>query len=167
MQAGRKVIIIEDASDRQDVVFCRVVPARWKNHQSDMPPAFVVLIDFADFDRVIGDRPALRSFDLGWGFLHEIDHVINDSEDAETAGDAGECEDHLNQMRRELGLPIRTDYFFSYFPDTQESNFKSRYVRLAFDQTDATRTKKRRYWIMWDATVVGGLEREQIAVSGR
>ncbi len=165
-QAGRKVIIIEDASDRQDVVFCRVVPARWKNHQSRMPPAFVVLIDFADFEHVIGDRAALRSFDLGWGFLHEIDHVINDSEDAVAAGDAGECEDHLNQMRRELSLPIRTDYFFSYFPDARESNFKTRYVRLAFDQNDATTAKSHRYWIMWDATLIGGFDREQIAVGG-
>lgn len=162
-QAGRSVIILEDASNRQDVVFARVAPGRWKNHASEMPPTFVVLIDFADFDHLMGDRDALRSFDAGWGLLHEIDHVVNDSEDAETSNDAGECEVHINLMRRECNLPLRTDYFFSYFPYAQQSDFKTRFVRLAFDQEDATKAKQRRYWVVWDATLVGGLDTQQTA----
>lgn len=162
-QAGPSVIILEDASNRQDVVFARVVPGRWKNHTSEMPPTFVVLIDFSDFDHLMGDRDALRSFDAGWGLLHEIDHVVNDSEDAETASDAGECEDHINLMRRECNLPLRTDYFFTYFPYAQQSDFKTRFVRLAFDQQDTAKAKQRRYWVVWDATLVGGLDRQQTA----
>lgn len=162
-QAGRRVIILEDASNRQDVVFARVVPGRWKNHASEMPPTFVVLIDFSDFGHLMGDRDALRSFDAGWGLLHEIDHVVNDSEDAETASDAGECEDHINLMRRECNLPLRTDYFFTYLPFAQQSDFKTRFVRLAFDQQGATKGTRRRYWVVWDATLVGGLDPQQTA----
>jgi hypothetical protein len=162
--SGPNVLIVEDASNRQDVVFCRVVPGRWKNRSAGKPPAYVVLIDFADFDHLMGDAEALKAFDVGWGFLHEIDHVVNDSLDAATAGIAGDCEDHINLMRRECNLPLRTDYFFTFFPHANESAFPTRFVRLAFDREDVTIAKQRRYWLIWDATVVGGLNtRDQVA----
>jgi hypothetical protein len=164
--SGSSVLILEDASDRPDVVFCRVVPGRWTNGAAKNPDAFVVLIDFADFDHLMGDAEALRSFNVGWGFLHEIDHVVNDSPDPAMPGTAGDCEDQINQMRRECNLPLRTDYFFTFFPHTEASNFRTRLVRLAFDQKDQPTTKRRRYWLIWDATLVGGVDaREQIAAS--
>jgi len=162
--SGDNVLIIEDASKRQDVVFCRVIPGRWKNSAVSNPPAYIVLIDFADFDHLMGDTEALKAFDVGWGFLHEIDHVINDSSDRATVGIAGDCEDHINLMRRECNLPVRSDYFFSFFPHAEESPFRTRLVRLAFDHDDVMSAKHRRYWLIWDATVVGGLNtREQVA----
>jgi len=162
--SGDNVLIIEDASKRQDVVFCRVIPGRWKNSAVSNPPAYIVLIDFADFDHLMGDTEALKAFDVGWGFLHEIDHVINDSSDPATVGIAGDCEDHINLMRRECNLPVRSDYFFSFFPHAEESPFRTRLVRLAFDHDDVMSAKHRRYWLIWDATVVGGLNmREQVA----
>jgi hypothetical protein len=162
-ESSRNVIVIEDASNRQDVVFARVIPARWKNHASNMPPTFVLLIDFADFDRLMGDRAALDSFNVGWAFVHELDHVVNDLEDPENPNETGECETHLNLMRRECNLPVRTEYFFTYFPHAQDSEFKTRFVRLAFEQNDPAQTKSRRYWIMWDATLVGGINSEELS----
>ena len=161
---GKRVLILEDASDRQDVVFARVVQGRWKNHASDMPPTFIVLIDFADFDHILGDNLALKAFDVGWAFLHELDHVVNDYADGDTLNNAGECEDHLNLMRREMNLPLRVDYFYTFLPAAEHSDFRTRFVRLAFDQTDALSKKRHRYWVMWDATVVGGLN-SQIAAA--
>lgn len=158
--AGKNVIVLEDASDRQDVVFSRVVSAEWKHHASNLPPAFVVLIDFADFDRLLGDREALKAFDVGWAFLHELDHVVNDSADTEDANQPGECEDHINLMRSECGLPVRADYFYSFVTFSKHSEFRTRFVRLAFEQKVATANKSRRYWVMWDATLVGGLAPE-------
>jgi len=157
--AGTNVIILEDASGRQDVVFSQVVSAKWKHHTSEMPPTFVVLIDFADFDHLLGDETALKAFDVGWAFLHELDHVVNDSLDATDDQQTGECEANINVMRRECNLPLRADYFFTYFPFTQR-DFRTRFVRLAFEHTDALTNKQRRYWVMWDASVVGGLAPE-------
>ncbi len=74
----------------------------------------VVQIDFTDFRQVPGDKEALAAFDVGWAVLHEIDHVISDSADPITQDVAGDCEGHINQMRRELGLPVRSNYFFAY-----------------------------------------------------
>ena len=41
----------------------------------------------------------------------------------------------------------------------------TRLVRLAFEQEQAPSNKKKRYWLVWDANAVGGLdEQKQIAL---
>src|SRR5262245_24997924 len=107
---GNQVIVLEDASARLDVAFCRVVAARWLTGSGNKLPAFVVLIDFVDFGQLIGDREARAAFNLGWGVLHELDHVVSDSKDSDNQGLLGECETRINAMRREIGLPVRADY---------------------------------------------------------
>ena len=162
--SGPTVVILEDAS-KSDVVFSRVIPGIWKRADSDSPPIFVIQIDFADFDYVMGDVRALQAFDVGWAVLHEFDHIVNDSLDATDLDQAGECEDHINQMRRECGLPQRSDYFFTLSPLSQDTAFNTRLVRLAFDQEKSPTGKKKRYWLVWDAKLVGGLdEKKEIAV---
>jgi hypothetical protein len=64
-------------------------------------------------------------------------------------------------MRRECGLAERADYFYAPMPDAWRGDFKTRYVRLAFD--DAGGGKRRRYWLFWDAETVGGLPAGQVA----
>ena len=149
---GPNVIVLEDASSRTDVAFCRVVRGRWVRNESNKPPAFVVLIDFTDFHRISGDAEARAAFDVGWGLLHEVDHVVKDSDDARDAKAVGDCEDHINRMRLEVGLPVRVDYFFSRTYLKADSNFTARYVRLSFER------ETKRYWLVWDATTVGGLQ---------
>lgn len=149
--AGPNVIVLEDASSRTDVAFCRVVRARWVRNESNKPPAFVVLIDFTDFQQLSGDAEARAAFDVGWGLLHELDHVVKDSEDARDVKAVGECEDHINRMRLEVGLPVRVDYFFTRAYLKADANFNARYVRLSFER------ETKRYWLVWDATTVGGL----------
>jgi len=154
---GPNFIIIEDASSRSDVAFARVVRGRWLRGESTNPPAYVVLIDFTDFHRLSGDAEARAAFDVGWGLLHEVDHVVSDSEDAQDQEAVGECEDHINRMRREVGLPIRVDYFFSRAYLKADANFNARYVRLSFERRDETSLQTKRYWLVWDAATVGGL----------
>lgn len=151
--AGKRVILFEDASSRKDVVFCRV-------DQFTSAEVFVVLIDFADFRQVTGDKLALAAFDVGWAVLHEIDHVVEDSQDPQEDV-AGDCEGNINRMRRELGLPVRNSYFFSFLPVKNDGTVISRFVRLGFDQHDAAAAKRKRYWLIWDAAVVGGLASDE------
>jgi hypothetical protein len=151
---GQRVILFEDASSRKDVVFCRVGLGTLDGAPST--EVFIVLIDFADFRQVTGDKPAQAAFDVGWAVLHEIDHVVEDSQDPQLDV-PGDCEGHINRMRRELGLPVRNSYFFSVLPIKNDSNLISRFVRLGFEQDSGPSSKRKRYWLIWDAAVVGGL----------
>jgi len=162
--SGRNVVVIEDASNHSDVAFCRVIPGRWKRNAVGNPPVFVVQIDFSDFDQLVGDQRALEAFNVGWGLLHELDHIVNDSADATSHLETGECEDHINQMRLECNLPLRTDYFSALLPLSTDSTFMTRFVRLGFVKEEPRTKKKNRYWVIWDTTVVGGPEADQIAV---
>ena len=161
--SGPSVVVIEQASNRSEVAFCRVIPGRWKKNVANSPPVFVVQIDFADFDQLVGDERALQAFNVGWGLLHELDHIVHDSPDAASLGETGECEAHLNQMRRECNLPERADYFSTLLPVSTDGSFSTRLVHLAFEQQQPPANKKKRYWVVWDANVVGGLEPNQIA----
>lgn len=163
--SGDKLIVLEDASHRADVVFCRVVEGRWRTEAASKLPVFIVLIDFADFSQVTGDRAALAAFHVGWGVLHEFDHVVHDSLDAGSLGETGECEELINRMRRECGLAERAEYFFTLLPGMERSTFSTKLVRLAFDQPQPATNKKKRYWLVWDARTVGGWpDHRQLAV---
>jgi len=155
-QAGKNLIVIEDASGDTNVVFCRVAEGRWKSGAGGKPPAFVVQIDFADFSHVTGDEDARAAFNAGWGVMHEIDHVVRDTVDPGGPGEAGECEELINRMRRECGLAERAEYFYTFLPGAGQSAFKARFVRLAFERAEGQK-KRRRYWLLWDAERVGGL----------
>lgn len=161
---GTTFIALEDASRRSDVTFSRVIPAKWLQETTDHPPAVVVQIDFADFDYVFGDAPALEAFNAGWVLLHELDHIVNDTVDATLKDELGECENHINRMRQECNLPLRSEYFFTFLPVTKDSLFNNRLVRLAFEHQLDESGKKKRYWLVWDVTRVGGLPKQtQIA----
>jgi hypothetical protein len=165
--SGDKVIVLEDASSRADVAFCRVVPGRWSKENSSQPPAYVILIDFTDFEQIVGDKEARASFHVGWGLLHELDHVVSDTSDSQSEDDLGECEVHINAMREEVGLPVRASYFFKASPLKTDPNFRSRFVRLPFEQRDSASNKTKRYWLTWDATIVGGLAKDNQSASVR
>lgn len=158
---GKNVIVLEDASNRQDVVFCRVVEGRWKTDELNKPPVFIVQIDFTDFSHIMGDKAALAAFNVGWGVLHEIEHVVDDSVDSASLGEAGECESFINRMRRECGLAERAEYYFTFLPGAIDSAFTTKFVRIAFDIVRPGTKKTSRHWLIWDATLVGGLEEQR------
>lgn len=165
--SGKNVIVLEDASNRFDVVFCSVIKGRWRKETAASSPVYIILIDFADFSHLVGDKPALAAFDVGWGVMHEINHVVHDSTDAERAGETGECEGLINQMRRECGLAERADYYFTFLPGTYGSAFITRFVHMAFDQKNPDGSGKKRHWLMWDANLVGGLNNQRQLAFGR
>lgn len=151
---GTNAVVLEDVGRNSDVVFMRVVSGQWKT--ANGPPAFLVQIDFADFDYVFGDERALEAFDVGWALLHELDHIANNSQDANAFGETGECESRINQMRVECNLPRRIDYFYTFSPLTRNTTYAARLVRLAFEERGPASRNKRRLWIVWDAKLVGG-----------
>src|SRR5688572_22817837 len=96
-----------------------------------------------------------------WALLHELDHIANDSQDANAFGETGECESRINQMRVECNLPQRIDYFYTFSPLTRNTTSAARLVRLAFEERGPASRKKGRLWIVWDARLVGGLNSQR------
>src|SRR5262245_26157464 len=68
-------------------------------------------IDFADFDSLKGPREAKASMDVGIVLLHELAHgVLKLLDPPSDTDEIGECDAHINKMRRELQLPERLYY---------------------------------------------------------
>ncbi len=165
--SGPNLIVLEESLSKTNVVFCQVVPAKWTRATASSQPAFVLQIDFDDFNQVLGDRRAREAFDVAWAVLHELDHVVNDTSDGESLGTTGGCEININVMRRELNLAERAEYYFTYLTPANTGNYKSRFVKLAFQQRDSRTNKTKRYWLLWDADVVGGLPNSRQIASRR
>lgn len=153
---SQAAIVLEESSKRPDIAFCQVSLASWKKQENGpASTVYVVSIDFADFGHLNGHPQAVAAFDVGWVVLHEFDHILNNSSDADLLEDVGECEAHINQMRQECGLPIRAQYFFANLPLTAHGPFVTNWVRLAFEERSPN-ARKKRYWLVWDAGLVGG-----------
>ena len=149
-------IILEEANKRADIAFSQVGLASWRNENGETLQVHVVSIDFSDFEHIAGHAMARAAFDIGWVLLHEFDHIINRSTDATLIEDTGECEAYINQMRQECNLPVRAHYFFTSVPLNTSSPFVTSWVRLAFDRDPGPMGSRRRYWLVWDANLVGG-----------
>jgi hypothetical protein len=155
---GKNFIVLEGASSRSDVVFCKVELAHWPQANGADPPTYRVVVDFTDFKHVSGDKEARAAFDIGWAVLHELEHVVNNSRDAVLAADDdGDCETVINRMRTELGLAIRKSYYFTFLPLKTDLALVSKFVRLPFERRDPSSSKLKRFWLIWDAALVGGL----------
>jgi len=121
-------------------------------------------LDFVDFDRLRGDKQAIASFDLGMVLLHELGHGVLRLRDVKNESDGlGECEAHMNRIRRELGLPERQNYFARVIErSVGASGSILRQAELLFvrETRSSDRTKRESYLLSWDASLVGNLGSE-------
>jgi hypothetical protein len=115
-----------------------------------------VQIDFADFGHLSGAREAKASFDNGFALLHELTHGVLKLQDP--IGDShqiGECDAHVNQMRRELQLPERLYYHPGIF--VTRTNYGRGIVcaRLEFVERQAGQAQpSAKYQLTWLANQV-------------
>ena len=122
-------------------------------------------LDFVDFERLRGDKQVISSFDLGMVILHELGHGVLRLHDARSESEGlGECEAHMNRIRRELGLPERQNYFARVVerPAAGVSGGIARQAELVFtrETRSSDRTKRQSYVLSWDASQVGSLATE-------
>jgi len=84
-------------------------------------------LDFDDFLEMAAPPKVRAAFDEGFTFFHELLHGLG-YKDAADAHDLGECEEIVNRLRGELGLPSREQYF----GDAWRMTNKLMSVRLKF-----------------------------------
>lgn len=92
-------------------------------------------VDLADFKRIAAPARVLAAFDPGFVFLHEVLHGLG-YPDPERFGELGACEAQVNQMRIELDLPLRTQYFATSYQLNQQAIT----VRLGFQEAPCAAT---------------------------
>lgn len=124
--------------------------------------AYPVEIDFTDFNYLRGDKRVLAAFDLGFVVLHELAHAVLGLHDTiEEADSPGECEAHINRIRRELNLPERRHYIARTFLMAASTSYKTtRHAELSFAQTVAEqgRVKLEKLHLNWEAERVGPIK---------
>ena len=109
--ARRDVVVLEDHSDSGMVNFGQIEGMDYRDDATNQQAVvWWIRLDFADFQRIAAPPRVRMSFDEGFTLLHELLHALG-HHDAPNPGEAGECETILNQVRAELGLPIRAEYF--------------------------------------------------------
>jgi len=70
-----------------------------------------VEMDFHDYKQLRGEADVITAFDPSLTLLHELAHAVLRLRDSTSKADPlGDCERHINVIRRELGLPERQNY---------------------------------------------------------
>jgi hypothetical protein len=110
---GTKSFDLENHDRSRNVAFARLAPAII--YESRVTGARIealpLELDFFDFAQLRGEKEVIAAFDLGLAVLHELAHGVLHLRDTEAeTGGLGECEDYINRIRRELGLPERQHY---------------------------------------------------------
>jgi hypothetical protein len=105
---------LESHERSPEIAFARFqeIEDRLMGETSRRTSVYQVQLDFADFTYLRGAREAKASFDIGIALLHELAHAVMKLQDPqdEEVDQIGECDAHVNQMRRELQLPERLHY---------------------------------------------------------
>lgn len=70
---------------------------------------FRLRLDFDDFKKMQADPAVRDTFDEGFTFFHELLHGLG-LQDTEIHNEIGDCERVVNQIRADLGLPLRDQY---------------------------------------------------------
>jgi hypothetical protein len=116
-------------------------------------------LDFADFAELRGEREALAAFDLGLAVLHELAHGVWGLADAVGEADRlGACDQPINRMRRDLGLPERLGYSARVNWDINGAGSKG-LAELVFtlERVKKDRPETKRLYLRWEAKRVASL----------
>jgi hypothetical protein len=137
---------------------------------------YQVQLDFADFKWLTGAPQAKAAFEIGLVLLHELAHGVLQLRDPPGERDQiGDCDAHINQIRRELHLPERAYYYPDMTAAQTSAGSRTVYARLVFVERTVANTKpSAAYSLTWlssqvspNARNVAELERGLVSVSHR
>jgi hypothetical protein len=157
---GNRLFKLESHNNSPHIAFAQLSGnAIYENHRLKTRVEVRLLqVDFADFSQLRGSDEALASFDVGFSILHELAHGVWRLPDAlDDQGRVGSCEERINCMRRELGLPERQSYYASVCPAPGPGGAILQ-VELLFALTrhESGRAGVRKFYLRWDADRVAG-----------
>ncbi len=148
---------LESHERSPEIPFARLVESENQkcNRTGQQMTIYRVQLDFADFGVLLGARQAKASFDIGIALLHELVHGVLQLKDPQKINEIGDCDGHVNQMRRELQLPERLYYhpIITVLPNLFGKSIV--HARLEFVQRPATNAQPNaQYSLTWLASQV-------------
>lgn len=103
--------IIEDYSGSVSVNFGQAASEQvYEDRDGRGSQVWRLRLDFDDFREMAAPPKVRAAFDEGFTFFHELLHGLG-YKDASRTRELGECEEIVNRVRSELGLPSREQYF--------------------------------------------------------
>lgn len=143
---------LESHKAAPDIAFARILESEDQllNERGQRRSIFQVRLDFADFNLVEGPPAAKASFEIGIALLHELVHGVLKLSDPEgRINQIGDCDAHVNQMRRELGLPERL-YYHPTIKLVKLTGRRVIYALLQFGPNPA----RPQYHLIWQVSLV-------------
>lgn len=143
---------LENHENSPDIAFARILESvdQLINEIGQRRTIFQVQLDFSDFKYLSGPREAKASFEIGIVLLHELVHGVLQLKDPNGAmSQIGDCDAHVNKMRRELALPERL-YYHPAIRIVQLNGSRIVYAQLQF----GTSQERSQYQIIWQASRV-------------
>ena len=105
------VFIVEDYSGSGSVNFGQAASEQiYDSRDGRTSQVWRLRLDFDDFRQINASPEVKATFDEGFTFFHELLHGLGYM-DAARDHELGACEEIVNRMRSELGLPLRDQYF--------------------------------------------------------
>jgi hypothetical protein len=103
---------IESTPDSESIAFAQIESTiDFFDTSGKRRQAWQIRLDLRDFAKLRGSDQTLESFSPVMVLLHELGHGQFRLRDPLDARDVlGECETYVNQIRSELGLPLRDSY---------------------------------------------------------
>jgi len=151
------VIVLEDRSRSFDIAFAEIRREAIFLGSGQSIPIFSLLLDFEDFRYLVGHPEALEAFDLGFVLLHELGHAVEDRRDPPDrrgASDPGECETLVNEVRRELRLPVRAHYHAEHVRPSLLSDFSLGRIRFERIVEHQGKPRLETYFVQWPTKFV-------------
>lgn len=103
--------VIEDYSGSSSVNFGQAVPEQvYEPRDGRSSHVWRLRLDFDDFHQMDASSEVRAAFDEGFTLFHELLHGLGYL-DASHGRELGACEEIVNRIRSELGLPLRDQYF--------------------------------------------------------
>jgi hypothetical protein len=152
---GESAILLKNRRRSSDVVFARLAPPiiYIDGPTGKRIKAYSLEMDFSDFDLLQGDREAVAAFDPALVALHELGHAVLALEDDKTrVWGLGSCEEYINHIRRELGLPERQQYLARAWRTILSAPGSTTAEVLFIRQGQH---KARRFYLRWETDQVG------------
>ena len=161
-----KGIDLENHDFSLTVAFARLAkPIEYMSRMSGARiEVFPVEIDFTDFTHLRGDRAVIEAFDVGFVVMHELAHAALGLRDALVNNqEPGECEEYINLIRRDLGVPERMSYVAKTIGRYQLASQKPmQLAELVFAyNTDENRAKPKLLNLNWEAERVCAVRRNE------